>query len=204
MSDYDKRAEFHEVFMPPVWDRLQTLVRNAFGSVGPDGVIVDIGAGSGLGATKVAGVTDAEIIALEPNMTMRAMLVARLDTAGVLDRVTVLPGSVPDALDDLPDRVHGVIAAHMLGHLDRRDRAGLLQWIAGSLVPGCSALLTVSPEVAAADDKPAIEERTVGRLHYRVTHLPADHGRYDGLFEVLDREHRVVRSLPDSGSWQAV
>ncbi|MEM7325295.1 MAG: hypothetical protein AAF531_19565, partial [Actinomycetota bacterium] len=113
-------------------------------------------------------------------------------------------GSVPDALDDLPDRVHGVIAAHMLGHLDRRDRAGLLQWIAGSLVPGCSALLTVSPEVAAADDKPAIEERTVGRLHYRVTHLPADHGRYDGLFEVLDREHRVVRSLPDSGSWQAV
>ncbi len=190
--------------MPPAWDRLRKVIGDTFGEIGSDGVIVDIGAGSGLGAAVVAGVTDAEIIALEPNPTMRAMLVARLDTAGVLGRVTVLPGSVPDGLDDLPTPVDGVIAAHMLGHLREAARRRLLDWIATGLASGRSALLTVSPTDSVVDREPVVEERTVGRLVYRVTHRTPAPGRYEGLFEVVDRQQRVLRSLHDATSWETV
>ncbi len=203
-SDYDARAELHEVHMPPVWERLRSVIGDAFGDIGPDGVIVDIGAGSGLGAAMVASVTGAEIIALEPNPTMRAMLVARLDTAGVLDRVTVLPDAVPDGLEDLPRQVDGIIAAHMLGHLTDATRASLLDWVAASLASGRSALLTVSADAEAEGEAPAVEERSVGRLVYRVTHQPSTPGRYEGLFEVIDDQQRVVRSLQDATSWESV
>ena len=203
-SHYDALAEYHEVHMTAAWDRLREVMRDTFGDIGPDGVIVDVGAGSGLGSAIAAEVTDAEIIALEPNTTMRAMMVARLDCAGVLERVTVLPESVPEGLDGLPERVDGVIVAHMLGHLTKAERTGLLDWIATSLAPGRSALLTVSPEVPAEGHEPVVEERTVGRFVYRVTHHPPGPGRYEGLFEVIDQEERVVRSLHDAISWEAV
>ncbi len=190
--------------MPAAWDRLRDVVRDTFGDIEPDGVMVDIGAGSGLGSAILAEVTDAEIIALEPNATMRAMMVARLDTIGVLERVTVLPESVPNGLDGLPERVDGVIAAHMLGHLTQEERTRLLEWIATSLAPGRSALLTVSAEVPQQGHEPVVDERTVGRFVYRVTHHMPGPGRYEGLFEVIDQQQRVVRSLHDAISWETV
>ena len=190
--------------MPAAWDRLRDVVRDTFGGIGPDGVIVDIGAGSGLGSASIAEVTDAEIIALEPSTTMRAMMVARLDTAGVLERVTVLPESVPEGLAGLPERVDGVIAAHMLGHLTEVERTDLFEWIATSLAPGRAALLTVSSEAPPEGTEPIDDERKVGRLVYRVTHHMPRPGRYEGLFEVIDRQQRVVRSTHDVTSWETV
>jgi SAM-dependent methyltransferase len=201
---YDATAELHEVHMPAAWDRLRDVVTTTLGEIEPDGVVADIGAGSGLGSAMLADVTDAEIIALEPNPTMRAMLVARLDTAGVLERVTVLPEAVPEGLDGLPDRVDGVIAAHMLGHLTNEERTRLLEWIATSLAPGRSALLTVGAEVPEQGHEPVVDERTVGRFVYRVTHHMPAPGRYEGLFEVIDGQQRVVRSVRDAVSWETV
>ncbi|MDJ0498338.1 MAG: class I SAM-dependent methyltransferase, partial [Acidimicrobiia bacterium] len=143
-TSYDETAEFHEVHMHPAWDRLHDVMRDTFGDIGPDAVIVDVGAGSGMGSAVLADITDAEIIALEPNITMRSMMMARLDQIGVLERVTVIPLAVPEGLDALPDRVDGVIVAHMLGHLTGAARTSLLDWIATSLAPGRSALLTVT------------------------------------------------------------
>ena len=201
---YDATAELHEVHMPAAWDRLRGVVGDIFGGIGSDGVIVDIGAGSGLGSAMLAEVTDAEIIALEPNATMRAMMVARLDTAGVLERVTVLPESVPEGLDGLPGRVEGVLVAHMLGHLTNEERTRLLEWIATSLTPGRDALLTVGVEVPEQGHEPVVDERTVGRFVYRVTHYMPGPGRYEGLFEVIDGQQRVVRSVHDAISWDTV
>lgn len=203
-SSYDTRAEYHEVHMPAAWDRLRQVVDDTFGDIGPDGVIVDIGAGSGLGSATIADVTDAEIIALEPSTTMRAMMVARLDTAGVLGRVTVLPESVPEGLAGLPDRVDGVLVAHMLGHLTQADRTDLYEWIASSLAPGRTALLTVSGEAPPEGTEPVVQERSVGRHTYRVTSRMPGPGRFEGLFEVIDQDQRVVLSLDDATSWDAV
>ena len=204
---YDAIAEYHEVHMPAAWDRLRDVVSDTFGDVASDGVLVDIGAGSGIGTATLADTTDAEIIALEPNPTMRAMMVARLDNAGVLERVTVLPGSVPDGLHRVPERVDGVLAAHMLGHLTSEERTWLLDWIATSLAPGRFALLTVSAEAPAEAEgttEPVVQERAVGRYVYRVTHHSPGPGRYEGRFEVIDDEQRVVCSLPSATHWESV
>ena len=207
-ASYDTTAEFHEIHMQPAWDRLHDVMRDTFGDIGPDAVIVDIGAGSGMGSAVLADITNAEIIALEPNITMRSMLMARLDQAGVLERVTVIPAAVPEGLQELPDRVDGVIATHMLGHLTSAERTTLLDWIATSLAPGRTALLTVTPEamqeVPAEGTEPVVTERNVGRFVYRMTyHMPRP-GRYEGLWEVIDRQGRVVRSVPDATSWDPV
>ena len=204
-TSYDATAEFHEIHMHTAWDRLRDLMRDTFADIGPDAVIVDIGAGSGMGSALLADITDAEIIALEPNTTMRSMMMARLDQVDVLERVTVIPEAVPEGLDGLPDRVEGVIATHMLGHLTGAARATLLDWIATSLAPGRTALLTVTPEalqeVPAEGTEPVVAERTVGRFVYRMTyHMPGP-GRYEGLWEVIDRQGLVVRSVPDAISW---
>ena len=201
---FDTFAEFHEVFMPPAWDRLRDLLADTFGSIGPDGVIVDIGAGSGLGSVLLGEASDAEIIALEPDTTMRSMMVARLDTAGVLERVTVLAESVPEGLDGLPDRVDGVIAAHMFELLTKTAQASLLEWIVTSLAPGRSAMLTVSaedpPDIPAGGTEPVVEERAVGRFVYRMTHNMPGPGQMAALFEVVDREGQVARSVSEAAS----
>lgn len=203
-SHYDETAEHHEVHMPARWRELRDLVQETFGDIGPDGVIVDVGAGSGLGSVMLAEVSEAAIFSLEPNDTMRSMLVARLDTAGALDRVTVLAQTVSEGFDRLPKRVDGVTATHMLGHLTGAERTALLDWIAGSLAPGRSALLTVNPEVPRGGAKLAPRERQVGRFVYRATyHMPST-GQTEQLYEVLDEQQQVVRSLSATSSWQAV
>ena len=205
-ASYDTMAEFHEVYMPPSWDRLRNLVSDTFGDIGPEGVIADIGAGSGLGSVLLANVSDAEIIALEPNTTMRSMMVARLDTVGVLERVTILPGAVPEGLEGLPEDVDGIVAAHMLELLTKAAQNSLLDWAAASLAPGRSALLTVTPEamqqVPAEGTEPVVAERTVGRFVYRMTHRMSDPGGIEAIWEVIDRQGRVVRSVTDAASWE--
>ncbi len=198
---YDQIAEFNELYMPTAWDPLRDLVSDTFGDIGPDGVIIDIGAGSGLGSVLLAEVSNAEIIALEPSTTMRSMLMARLDQAGVLERVTVVADGVPEGLDGLPDRVDGVVAAHMLGHLSRPAQTSLLDWIATSLAPGRTALLTIEPEAPPEGFEPMVLERTVGRHVYRAT-VVVDPGRVESHWEVIDQNQEVIRSLRTGNTWE--
>ena len=56
------------------------------------GSVLEIGAGTGLITTSLAGWTPAEIFALEPSAGMRAVLLSRLASCPeLLERVTVLP-----------------------------------------------------------------------------------------------------------------
>ena len=203
-STYDEMAEFHEIFMHTAWDRLRDVMRETFADLGSGSVIVDIGAGSGMGSAMLADITDAELIALEPNTTMRSMMMARLDQAGVLERVTVLAEPVPDGLGRLPERTDGVVATHMLGHLTEADRISLLEWIATSLAPGRSALLTVSAELPEEGVGSVVEERTVGRSTYRATYDMPSPDRYEALWEVIDQNQEVIRSVRDGGDWVSV
>ncbi len=198
---YDQIAEFNELYMPTAWDPVRDLVGETFGDIGPDGVIVDIGAGSGLGSVLLAEVSNAEIIALEPSTAMRSMLMARLDQAGMLERVTVVAEGVPEGLNELPDRVDGVVAAHMLGHLSRPAQTSLLDWIATSLAPGRTALLTIEPEAPPEGFEPMVLERTVGRHVYRTT-VVVGPGRVESLWEVVDQNQEVIRSLRTANTWE--
>jgi len=47
-SSYDELGEFHDLFMTEPWNGLRPLVAAAFGGLGPDAVVVEVGAGSRL------------------------------------------------------------------------------------------------------------------------------------------------------------
>lgn len=206
-DEYGAMAEFHEVLMDPAWARLRPHLATAFGTLGPADVVADLGAGSGVGTLALARATRAEIVVVEPNRTMRSMLLARVAAADELGRVTVHADALPAGLTALPHRLDGVVATHMLGHLPPAAWRHVLTWIGDHLAPGASAVLTVSRDRSEDEDDggDTVEEAVVGRHRYRATHRKSDRpDSYDTLFEVLTEDGAVVQSLVATGHWQTV
>ncbi|GAB3173361.1 hypothetical protein GCM10027059_44230 [Myceligenerans halotolerans] len=103
--------------------QLRPVLEAAFGDLGPDATLLDLGAGSGVGTRTLAACTRARIIAVEPSRTMRSVLLARIADDGALgEQVSVMAGAVPRALEELPGEVAGFVCAHMLGHLTAAQR----------------------------------------------------------------------------------
>ncbi len=201
-GEYRSSAEFHEVQMGAAWDRLARVLAQAFGAYSSDDLIVDVGAGSGVGVVALAHTTAAEIVALEPDTTMRSMLLARADGAEILDRVTVLPGAVPDGLSQLPAHVRGVVAGHMLGHLSADRRRSLFDWTIDHLEPDGTALFTVGT-TGDPTGAESIEERRVGRHRYRITHRVPAPDAYESFCEVID-DSGTIRTHRTRGVWHNV
>lgn len=112
---------------------IAALLADADLSTGP---VVDIGAGTGLVTEAVARARpDAEIIACEPAVGMRAVLTSRVfSDPDLRSRVTVTADAAPDL--DLPDQVGAVLLCGVLGHLDADGRARLWRLIDRRLAPG--------------------------------------------------------------------
>ncbi|MDX2919755.1 Gfo/Idh/MocA family oxidoreductase, partial [Streptomyces sp. NE06-03C] len=135
---YSPSAEFFDLFaaehtatssVPAV----AALLAEADLSAGP---VVDIGAGTGLVTEAVARArTDAQIIACEPSVGMRAVLTSRVfSDEDLRTRVTVTADSAPDL--ELPDRISAVLLCGVLGHLDAEERARLWRRLDRRLAPG--------------------------------------------------------------------
>ncbi|MFJ8806393.1 Gfo/Idh/MocA family oxidoreductase [Streptomyces sp. NPDC102490] len=112
---------------------IAALLADADLSTGP---VVDIGAGTGLVTEAVARARpDAEILACEPAVGMRAVLTSRVfSDPDLRSRVTVTADAAPDL--DLPDRVSVVLLCGVLGHLDADGRALLWQRLSRRLALG--------------------------------------------------------------------
>ncbi|GAA1167188.1 Gfo/Idh/MocA family oxidoreductase [Streptomyces hebeiensis] len=112
---------------------IAALFADADLSTGP---VVDIGAGTGLVTEAVARARpDAEIIACEPSVGMRAVLTSRVfSDEDLRTRVTVTADSAPDL--ELPDRISVVLLCGVLGHLDAEERARLWRRLTRRLAPG--------------------------------------------------------------------
>src|SRR5690606_42082628 len=91
-------GEFHDLFMLEVWERLAPSLASAFGALDADAVVIDVGAGAGVGTRTLARVTAAKVIAVEPSLTMRAVLLARVaDDAVLAPQVSGVAWRVPGA-----------------------------------------------------------------------------------------------------------
>ncbi|MEU6018725.1 Gfo/Idh/MocA family oxidoreductase [Streptomyces sp. NPDC047515] len=100
------------------------------------GPVLDIGAGTGLVTEAVARARpDAEILACEPAVGMRAVLTSRVfSDPDLRSRVTITADAAPDL--DLPDQVSVVLLCGVLGHLDADGRARLWRELIRRLAPG--------------------------------------------------------------------
>jgi SAM-dependent methyltransferase len=152
--------------------------------------ILEIGAGTGLITTSLAEWTPAEIFALEPSASMRAVLLSRLSSRPeLLKRVTVLPG---DALSvNLGEPAEAVVMINVMYAMDPAYRQRLWPVLAAQLAPGGLLIFTWR-----ADGPPAphplqeVGSRQVGRHTYTVLSQTLESGeesvRLRQLFRVTE------------------
>lgn len=204
MSDgYQELAEFHDLFMSDAWGRLTPALETAFGTLGPEALVLDLGAGSGVGTVRLGHLTRAQVLAIEPALTMRSMLLARIaDDEELTTRVSVIAGAAPAVLDEVDRPLDGFVCAHMLGHLSEADRRATFSRLAGLLSDGGIGLLTLPREETAAEAfQPVEEERWIGRHRYVARHwVPDGTGSAVSEYRVLDGE-RTLRSVSLASSW---
>jgi thiazolinyl imide reductase len=172
------------------------------------GPVVDVGAGTGLVTEAVARARpDAEILACEPAVGMRAVLTSRVfSDPDLRSRVTVTADAAPDL--DLPDRVSAVLLCGVLGHLDADGRALLWRRLTRRLAPG--GLVVV--ELMGFDEPLVLPETrlataTAGRQRYEWSFggVPDD---ADGAMRLhstwrvyADDATEPVREVHDSYRW---
>ena len=149
-DEYADAGEFLDVLSGDAWAVLRSPVVAALAGADPSaGPLVDLGAGSGRGTRILAGLhTDATVLAVEPSPVQRAVLAARLmDDLSMAARVTLVAERAEAA--ELPDRLGGVLAMNMIGHLDPAARRDLWRRIAGRLAPGAPLVVNVQPPARA-------------------------------------------------------
>ncbi|MGO2747133.1 MULTISPECIES: methyltransferase domain-containing protein [Microbacteriaceae] len=202
---YEQLAEFHDLFMDDTWERLRPTVRSVFGALGAGGVIVELGAGSGVGTRVIAAESRARVWAVEPGLVGRAVLLARVsDDPSLRDRVTVVAGAIPEGLSMLPGGIDGVVCAHMLGHVIRDDRRELFGWLGEHLTASGGCLVTTQERVDPAPDAPrdVTVRRRVGQYEYRAVYVAADaEGVFRSRYEVWSGGVRL-RAETSVGRWE--
>ncbi|WP_327250079.1 Gfo/Idh/MocA family oxidoreductase [Streptomyces sp. NBC_01320] len=173
------------------------------------GPVLDIGAGTGLVTEAVARARpDAEIIACEPAVSMRAVLTSRVFSEPDLrTRVTVTADAAPDL--DLPDQVSVVLLCGVLGHLDADGRSRLWRRLTSRLAPG--GLVVV--ELMQFDEPLILPETrlataTAGRHRYEWSFSGAPDETEDGVMRLhstwrvyRDSATEAEREVHDSYRW---
>jgi phospholipid N-methyltransferase len=146
IHQYDVTAEFHDVLTVDHANMIGATLPALLAEVDPAaGPVVDLGAGTGLVTEAIARILPtARIVAVEPARAMRTALVTRLASAGLLEQVTVRATSATDD-NALPQRIGGLTAFAMLGHLGADDRAALWLRLVDRLAPNAPAIIQALP-----------------------------------------------------------
>lgn len=204
-AGYDRLGEFHDLFVEEARRRLRPALAAAFGGLPPDAVVLDLGAGTGLGVRQLAQATRARIVAVEPSLTMRAVLLARVvDDPELTSRVTVVAGYVPAVFDELPDEVAGFVCAHMLGHLSPAERARTFAALTARLAEGGVGVVTVNA-TAEPRSETFVEARRIGEHRYIARYLPpGPDGRPGSEYEVRGADDQLLRAERFAGHWTPI
>ncbi|MDQ7909942.1 class I SAM-dependent methyltransferase [Phytohabitans sp. ZYX-F-186] len=146
MADpYAQSGEFVDVLSREAWLALRPPVVTALSRARPErGPIADIGAGTGLGTMVVAAtLPTAEVVAVEPSPILRAALLTRLAGDDLARRVTVQAADIAGMV--LPDRLGGVLAVNMIGHLAPDQRRAFWADLRPRLAPDAPLIVNVQP-----------------------------------------------------------
>ncbi|MGY2397542.1 class I SAM-dependent methyltransferase [Pseudomonas sp. SDO5271_S396] len=130
---YALSAEFYDVLCEQQWVQRRGPIAQALQAVDPEGVILDVGAGTGPCVQVIAdALPQARILAVEPSAAMRAALVGRIMRSSDLRRrVTVLAGTLDQVT--LPPRLSAAVICGTIGYLEAPQRRQLWQQLAERL-----------------------------------------------------------------------
>lgn len=168
-DEYQRSVEYVDVLLAEPWHLYGPLVAAGLDGVDPAaGPVVDVGAGTGRGVLALAAaLPEVEILAVEPSVAMRAVLMARVGSDDDLRRrVTVVAGDLESVRS--AERFSAVLAMNMIGHLDRSARRSFWATLAGRLASGAPALVNLQPPAEAVEiAETPTSEVAVGRYTYQ-------------------------------------
>ncbi|ONM46311.1 class I SAM-dependent methyltransferase [Nocardia donostiensis] len=205
IDTYENFAEFYDItaawHVPKIAGPLAEALSVVEGTAGP---VLEIGAGTGRVTEVIAKtVPQADIIAAEPSVPMRAVLTSRVfGDPHLRDRVTVLEEPAPHMR--LPDHLSGVVLVGVLGHLTDVERADLWARLGERLAPGAPIVV----DFFASDPSPMpltkVLSEPIGEQTYEWWVSSA--GLVDGLIR-YQRTWKViadgepVRSVDTTSDW---
>lgn len=196
-DSYAGVAEFHDLFMVTPWERLRPAVRQAFGGLDETAMLVEIGAGTGVGTRVLAAETRAQITAIEPSRAMRTALTSWIaNDPALARRVTVHAAAAPDAVEHHSGAISGFVCAHVLGHLSPTQRARTFAALSVKMSANALGLITTpparNPEPHELDD--LSQKRAIGRFDYRLDYMPtADGQSILSEYQVLEKGRSIHR-----------
>ncbi len=111
-----------------------------------DGAVVEVAAGIGTALTTLADMTSGALYAVEPSIYMRVGLMTTVaGNEALRKRVTILPGTLHQVGDQLPERLGGIVVLNALGHFDPAEFEGFWRFAGQRLAPGGQLVLGLQP-----------------------------------------------------------
>ncbi|MGQ7788862.1 class I SAM-dependent methyltransferase [Nesterenkonia sp. K-15-9-6] len=204
LDEYELIGELHDLFLSEeTWSPIRPVLQELFGELGDSAVVMDIGAGTGLGVDALSRVFDGRIAAVEPSAMMRAGLLTRISTdEDLAGRVRIIAEPAPAAFAQLTGPIDGFLCTHMLGYLSGHQRREMFAQLEQRMAPGASGLVTADRHLAPPSGRSVEQHRRLGGLDYVARFLPQP----DGLvqrYEVRDGG-TVLRSVEAVSRWQPV
>lgn len=165
---YDRSGQFLDPMIAGWWEHHAATVADALRELPADaGPVVDAGAGGGLGTRLIARtLPTAHVLAVEPSLPLRAVLLSRVfGDPELRSRVTVDGDDLLSAR--LPDRIGGLVAANVIGHFSPHERDRLWEDMAPRLAPGAFALVNLPPPVEPKHvERTRMTELSIGKRIY--------------------------------------
>ncbi|MEM6705211.1 MAG: class I SAM-dependent methyltransferase [Acidobacteriota bacterium] len=167
MSGYAATAPFYDPIAGHQHSAVDQEIASALRDLETNGLpVVDVGAGTGLTTLVIASaLPQAEVLAVEPDPSMRAALMARLwADRDLRSRVSVLP--MPVARAPLPPSVAAFVASASLVHFGPEQRTELWRLLARRLSPSGRAVLEVQCPIAEDVPETCIAKAQMGQVSY--------------------------------------
>jgi hypothetical protein len=183
---------------------LRSVVNEPF-----DGAVVELAAGVGTALCTLADLTSDVLYAVEPSTYMRVGLMTTVTGDEALrKRVTILPGTLRQVRDRLPERLGGIVVLDALGHFEPAEIEELWVSAARRLVPGGQLVLGLQPpfepvEIPWTD----FGESRVGTLTYRTrgrASVTSDDATWTMRWTVHDADGVEVERREASTQWAIV
>ncbi|WP_162320579.1 class I SAM-dependent methyltransferase [Nesterenkonia haasae] len=203
-DEYERIGEFHDLFVPPrALARLGPPLKALFGDLPGTATVLDIGAGTGLSCRTIAEYTSAQIVAIEPSLTMRSALLARIgDDAALKHRVSVLAEPVPAALNMIDHQIEGFVCSAMLGHLSAGARTDMLRSLGNMLSVEGAGLLTVPVERPPLQSGMREDNVRIGAHEYIARYYASPDGEQNRTEYEVRCNGETLRRVSAESNWR--
>ncbi|MGK8503496.1 hypothetical protein [Nocardia asiatica] len=205
-NEYSRAAEYLHLLAAPMWSGLRPRLTAAMAVADPAaGVVVEFGAGTGLGTDVLLDVlAPAPIVVAEPLPHLRAVLLARLRDRDDGARVTVRPCGASELA--LPERISAAVGLHMIGHLGPERRRTLFAALVPRLTPGAPIVFNVQPPASATEPVEVDPYRVrLGGLDYEgcghARPVAADRLRWTMTYRTLCDGIEIARASAEYDWW---